>query len=152
VRTSFPTRVLIALLSSIALVACETGPPLKTASDRPEAFIPGVSPKRAQAAIIDRAMARGWTLEKQTENSVAVTKPTDNMMASVLLGSAYDPNVIDRVRFTTIELNGGTKVYVTEELVTNHGSAFERVTPLQNNKNFNGLQSMLENLKRQFTS
>jgi hypothetical protein len=119
---------------------------------RPEVFIPGVSPKRAQAAIIDRAMARGWTLENQTENSVAVTKPTDNMMASVLLGSAYDPNVIDRVRFTTIELNGGTKVYGTEELATNHGSAFERVTPLQNNKNFNGLQSMLENLKRQFTS
>src|ERR1700736_4439926 len=109
-----------ALLFLVLFFGCAAqGPPLKTASGRPEVFISGVSPQKVRAAIIDRGMAGGWTLERETENSIAFIKQVDNVMASVLLGSTYDPNVMDRVRFTTIALNGGTKVYATEEFVSN---------------------------------
>src|ERR1700731_88359 len=142
-----------AFLFSVSFVACATqGPPLKTASGRPEVLIAGVAPQKVRAVIIDRGAAHGWTLERETDNSIAFTKRTDNVMASVLVGSAYDPNVIDRVRFTTIALNGGTKVYASEEFVSNHGSAFEKVTPLQNNTNSNNLQRMLESIKATFAT
>ena len=102
--------------------------------------------------MIDRAVAHGWTLEHETENGLSFTKQSDNVAASILLGSTYDPNVIDRVRITTVALDGGTKVYATEELVSNHGSAFERITPLHNNKNSQNLQSVLESLKSNLTT
>jgi hypothetical protein len=138
----------IGILFLLWFSACANqGPPIQTASGRPEVFISGVPPQRVRATIIDRAVGRGWTLERETDNGIAFTKPTDNMMASILLGSTYDPNVIDRVRFTTVAMNGGTKIYVSEEFVTNHGSAFEKVTPLQNNANSRNLQAMLERLK-----
>jgi hypothetical protein len=126
--------------TTLLIIGCETGPPLTTTSGRPEVFIANAAPGRVRAAIIDRGMSRGWTLERETENTITFVTKSNNVMASVLLSSNYDPNVMDRLRFTTISVNGGTKVYATEELVSNHGSAFERVTPLQNNKNSNALQ------------
>lgn len=142
----------LSIVGTIAFTSCQTGPPLKTASGRPEVFIADVSPQRVRGVIIDRGMAGDWTLEKDTENSITFVKRSDSVMASMLLGSTYDPNVVDRLRFTTIGLGGGTKVYVTEELVSNHGSAFERVTPLRNNKNWNNLQAVLEKFKQELST
>jgi hypothetical protein len=143
-----PQNLRAVVLFCLLLLGCANqGPPITTASGRPEVVIPGVSPKRVRAAMIDRAMAHGWTLEHETENGLSFTKQSDNVAASILLGSTYDPNVIDRVRITTVALDAGTKVYATEELVSNHGSAFERITPLHNNNNSRNLQSVLESLK-----
>jgi hypothetical protein len=139
------------LLFSFLLFGCAAqGPPINTASGRPEVFIPNVAPQRVRAALIDRGIAGGWTLDKDTENTVSFVKKSDNALASVLLASNYDTNVMDRVRFTIIGINGGTKMYASEEFVTNHGSAFEKITPLNNNKNSRGLQNILESFKTRF--
>lgn len=138
---------------AIYMAACVAqGPALTTASGRPEIFLKGVSPQRVRAAIIDRGMATGWTLDKDSENSISLIKKADNALASILLASEYDVNVMDRLRFTIAGIEGGTKVYLSEEFVTNHGSAFEKTTPLHNNKNSNNLQNILQSLKSRLES
>jgi hypothetical protein len=142
----------LSLLPLVVLfvAACQTGPPVKTPSGRPEVVVPNATPKEVRAYIIDRGLGKGWTLERDTEDAVTLTRRSDSVTAQLLLGSTYDPNVIDRARFTIIPQGSGTKVYLTEELVTNHGSAFERVTPLGGNKNYTGLQTVLESIKQHF--
>lgn len=141
------------LLFSFVLFGCAAqGPPINTASGRPEVFIPNIAPQRVRAALIDRGIADGWTLDKDTESTVSFVKRSDNALASVLLASNYDTNVMDRVRFTVIGINGGTKMYASEEFVTNHGSAFEKITPLNNNKNSQGLQNILESFRARFAA
>lgn len=143
----------IATSLAILLTGCAAqGPPINTASGRPEIFIPNVAPQRVRSAVIDRAIGRAWTLDKETENTVSFVKKADNALVSVLLASNYDTNVMDRIRFTIIGTNGGTKMYASEEFVTNHGSAFEKITPLNNNNNSRALQNILESLKARFAS
>ena len=77
----------LSIVGTIVFTSYQTGPPLKTASGRPEVFIADVSPQRVRGVIIDRGMAGDWTLEKDTENSITFVKRSDSVMASMLLGS-----------------------------------------------------------------
>lgn len=134
-------------LISLILVGCSSGPSLNTASGKPEVFIPGVTSREVRAVIIDRGMSFGWSLERETENSISFLRPTNNALASVLLASNYDTRVHERVRYTTASISGGVKLYGSVEFVGNQGSAFEKVTPITNNNYNQAGQRGLEAIK-----
>lgn len=135
------------VLTLILVSGCSTGTPLTTPSGKPEVFIAGASSQKVRSAIIDRGMSLGWTLERESASSIVFLRTTSNPLAKVLLASNYDTRVLDRIRYTMASLDGGIKVYCSIELVGNHGSAFERVTPINHNNYKQAMQKGLEAIK-----
>jgi len=75
-------------------------------------------------------VAKGFSLSQDTQSSLVFVKEIANMMAAAHVRSRYDDPVMERARFTFAPQAGGLRVFLTEELVTNYGSALERTTPL----------------------
>jgi hypothetical protein len=92
-------------------------------------------------------MSKGWTLERETENTITFLLPTSNPLAGVLLSSNYDTSVKERIRYISVVVGGGVKLYSTVEFVGNQGSAFEKVTPITSNNYYQALQQGLEEIK-----
>lgn len=120
---------------------------LDTQSGRPEVDIPGVSKKQAVDAIITREMEKGWDLKTQTDSMLVFGKRINNLGAALLFGSQYDRTPEGRLRFTLVETESGVKIYVKIEMITNPGSAYERVTEGTSAEDLEKGQYALEEIK-----
>lgn len=142
-------RASVAILAVLLISGCTTGPRLATTSGRPEVTIPRTTAQRVRAVIIERGMASGWILERETENTIIFLHLTQNALAGVLLASSYDTTVKERIRYTVVPVGNDIKLYTSVEFVTNQGSAFERATPITNNNYYRVIQQNLEQIKAQ---
>ena len=136
----------IIVLSVSLLSGCVTTP-LNTPSGRPEVYLPNANPVAIKDAIVADMVARGFTLSQDTQYSLVFVKEIDNMMTAALVSSRDDYRVLERARFTFAPQSGGLRVFLTEEMVTNLGSAFERTTPL-NGADFQNQQGYLNQFKQ----
>lgn len=131
----------------LPLMSCRTAEPLATASGKAEATIK--APVTAiKAQIISRAVDRKFNVTKDTEYLLQVEKPTENMAAAVLLGSKYDAIPAERIVFTFAPLGDGVRVAAALMLVTNPGSAFEQLTPVNAGEGVNQTQNSLDEIKQ----
>lgn len=89
-------------------------------------------PDRVQSALLTELVNRQYTITKQTAN--------------MLLGTTYDPTVDVRATFTVIPVKHQTRVVGDLVLVSNGGSAFEKVTPINNSESSMDMQAALNRL------
>lgn len=109
--------------------ACAAPPQrLSTTSGNPEIFLSAVTRKQVADVIVAAKLSAGMTVRSTTEYSVVVGKRlVDNYSASVAYGSRYDSVPEMRTTYNFVEQGGGVAVFGRVEMITNPGSAYERV-------------------------
>lgn len=139
-------RILI-VAAALLLASCQTAKPPSTASGKPEVTIKG-SASAVKAQLLSRAMDRRFSVTKDTEYLLQVEKPTDNLGAAVLLGSRYDSTPAERIVFTFAPIGDSVRVVAAMMFVTNPGSAFEQLTPINAGEGIDRTQATLFEIKQ----
>jgi hypothetical protein len=123
---------LTAALSLALFAGCAAPPPpLATTSGRPEVTIAGASKKQVIDAIVAGALEKGSQVRSVNDYGVVLARRDDsNLGAAILFGSRYDAVPESRMHLNVVEVPGGIRVFGRAEMVTNPGSAFERVTDI----------------------
>jgi hypothetical protein len=133
--------------SLLVLTGCATPVHHETPSGRPEVTIQGNLAKAVQGEITNEMLNRGYNVKSSGETLLVFERPIDNAMASVLLGSQYDSTPSARITYSIVESMNTTRVVASFVAVTNPGSAFERLTPLNNNPDTVEYQALLNDIK-----
>jgi hypothetical protein len=137
----------ISVIALIAIVGCATPIRHDTPSGRPEVTVRGNLAKPIHREITNAMLNRGYNVKSSTETLLVFERPLDNAMASVLLGSQYDSTPAARITYSIVESMDWTRVVASFAAVTNPGSAFERITPLNNNPDTAEYQALLNEIK-----
>ena len=135
------------MAAALMLGACQTAQPPSTASGKPEVTIRAPVSK-IKGLLITHAMNNGMSLTKDTEYMLQFDKPTNNLGAAVLLGSRYDSTPNERYVITFAPMGEETRVIASAMFVTNPGSGFERMTPVNAGEGIDRTQRNLEEIKR----
>lgn len=137
----------IAAVSALVLAGCQTTAQAPaTASGKPEVTIKSTT-AAVKARILSLAMDRRFNVTKDTEYLLQLEKPTENFGAAVLLGSRYDAVPAERIVFTFAPIGDSVRVVASSMFVTNPGSAFERLTPINAGEGVDRTQATLLELK-----
>jgi hypothetical protein len=124
-------------------------PPLQTPSGRPEVTIYDITKKKVVDAIVNASLEKGAQIKQINEYSVIIGIRDKSFLSSLLYGSRYDSTPEIRASFNLVEIANGIRVFCNATMVTNPGSAFERISDVTTGKNAHDIQSMLERLKAQ---
>lgn len=148
-RYALMKDTILALFVSLLFVAAGCATPIMhlTPSGRPEVTVTGRVGEQVVARITDRMLNSGYNVKTATKTLMVFEKPIDNVLAAALLGSRYDSTPAARITYTIIETDASTRVVASLAAITNPGSAFERVTPMDNSKDSVGVQQFLTELK-----
>ena len=119
---------------------------MSTASGNPEVQIEGVTKKQVADKVVDAVMSKGMVIRKTDEYSVVAGKPAEDMAARMFFGSRYDSTPEYRVSFNMVERAQAVRVFARTAIVTNPGSAFERVVDMTDSQKHE-LQKMLTDLQ-----
>lgn len=140
---------ILALVVCLLFVVTGCAAPIKhlTPSGRPEVTIGGSVGEQVVARITDRMLNAGYNVKTATKPLLVFENPIDNVLAAALLGSRYDSTPAARITYTIIETGTSTRVVASLTAITNPGSAFERVTPMDNSKDSVSVQQFLTELK-----
>ncbi len=140
--------VIVAIIGAFAISACADAPVrLDTPSGNPEVSIAGVSKKQVADALVNRLLSKGWTLTTTNDYQLVFRHPLDSIGASLLYGSQYNVNPDARATISLVDAEGGVRVMVTLQAVTNPGSQFEQVSEIRTEKDLNAVQDTLNGLK-----
>lgn len=118
-----------------------------TPSGRPEITISGKVGKLVLADITGFMINRGYNLKVSSDTLLVFEKPLEGTMAGMLLGSSYDSTPNARVTYTIIETGTATRVIASFAAITNPGSAFEHITPMNHIQDTIEFQSRLNKIK-----
>jgi hypothetical protein len=130
-----------------ALAGCQTDARApSTASGKPEVTIKATT-GAVKAGLLSLAMDRQFNVTKDTEYRLQIEKPSDNLGAAILLGSKYDSTPAERYVFTFAPNGDSVRVVVSSMFVTNPGSAFEQLTPINAGAGVDKTQATLLELK-----
>jgi hypothetical protein len=144
------------LISSIFFIAiltsCANMPkPLATPTGRPEVSIVKTNIADVKGVVSNIALDWGYYVKNISDYSAVYEKREEGVGMSVLFGSKYDSTPVWRLTFNFVPLNGDVRIVANIHLVTNAGSAFERITDLSKaSKDANNIQQALERVKRNF--
>jgi hypothetical protein len=136
-------------ITVFVLAACASGPPappLKTATGRPEIVI-NAPVEKVRATIISSEVGAGSKMVSETQSSLTFSIPITSFAAGLLYGSGLSPTPYGRATFTMVSAGEKTRVFVSAEMVSNYGTAFERVYPSQDPQTYQNLQRSLERIK-----
>jgi hypothetical protein len=141
-------NLVVAAICAVTLAGCQqtTAQAPTTASGKPEVTIKA-STASIKANLLSMAMDRRFNVTKDTEYLLQIEKPTDNVAAAVLFGSKYDGVPAERIVFTFAPIGDTVRVVASAMLVTNPGSAFEQITPINAGEGVMRTQATLEGLK-----
>ncbi|MFK4507080.1 hypothetical protein IQ17_01672 [Bradyrhizobium daqingense] len=142
----FRNCTVVAVLA-IALAGCQTAAEApNTASGKPEVTIRATT-AAIKARLLSLAMDKRFNVTKDTEYLLQIEKPSENFGAALLLGSKYDGIPAERIVFTFAPIGDSTRVVAAGMFVTNPGSAFERITPVNGGEGATRTQQTLDELK-----
>jgi C-terminal processing protease CtpA/Prc len=138
----------VAMLCLFALAGCASQPPLDTAAGRPEIIITNVDLEEIKAQLTTDALQWGYTTKSVTDYTAVYEKREQSTMAAVLMGSQYDPYPLWRLTYNLVEQNDRVRIVANIYIVTNPGSAFERISDVsQASKAAHSIQNYLEQLE-----
>jgi len=136
------------LMITFVLGACATPVKHNTPSGRPEVVISKKVGKQVQAEIMNLMLNNRCNVKSSTDNLLVFERPIENVLAAALLGSKYDSTPAARITFNIIEMVDSTRVVASFAAITNPGSAFERITPMDNNADTANYQMRLNEIKQ----
>jgi hypothetical protein len=105
------------------------------------------SPSQIKSAIIQVYTGNGWRLERETDHLITFTVENNSAAAQFLYSSQYDSHVINRETVTIMNAPDSVSLSANQELVTNYGSAFERIQSINSPKaqgRLNQISTMLK--------
>jgi hypothetical protein len=137
---------IIILLAAVLLAGCQTVEPPATASGKPEVTINAPIAK-IKSILISNAVNAGFSISKDTEYLLQFDKPSNNFAAQLLLGSKYDGVPNERYQITFAQMGESVRVVAAGMIVTNPGSSFERVMPINAGDGINKTQEELLTVK-----
>ena len=140
-------RYLTMVLITAIVVGCATPVVHNTPSGRPEIMVSGKVGKRASAEVTNLMVNKGYNVKSSSDSLIVFEKPMEGAMAAMLLGSRYDSTPAARVTYNIIETETTTRVIASFAAITNPGSAFERITPMNNNQDTAAYQMRLNEIK-----
>lgn len=140
---------ILGIVALCAVVAgCQTAAQApSTASGKPEVTIKAQT-AAIKARLLSLAMDRRFNVTKDTEYLLQIEKPTENFGAAVLLGSKYDSVPAERIVFTFAPIGDSVRVVAASMFVTNPGSAFEQLTPINAGEGVDRTQAALLEIKQ----
>jgi hypothetical protein len=144
-------RLLFFIVLLIFIMGCATAKPLQTASGRPEIIIYNTTKKAVVDTLVSAFVPHGLQIKQMNEYNVVFAMRDTSLRGAIFFGSKYDTMPEARVTFTFVETGNTVRVFCTAAMVTNPGSAFERVTDVTEAE-ANSLQTMLEKLKAKFNT
>ena len=116
---------------------------VSTPSGKPEIYIPKVAKKPVSDEFVNQMLTQGYNVKSTSDYNIVFIKPVDNFGVNLLLGSQYDATTEYRVTSNLVESSSGTRLVLTIQIITNPGSAFERVTDISKGKPGNSWQEFL---------
>ena len=134
-RTNSYLPAIIVILG-LLFSSCASNYNLNTSSGRADVIIYNVEKKDVVYVIINSLLSAGYSLKSQNEYNLVMTKRYDNpkdVGVALLMGSQYDPFPEHRVSFNLLNYSNGIRIITDVWMVTNPGSAFERITNLSTN-------------------
>jgi hypothetical protein len=123
-----------------------------TPSQRPEIEIDGLVAKSVYGELSNIMINEGYSLKNANDYLITYEKPIQSIMGQALMGSRYDSVPFYRITAQIIELNDYTRVVLNFNIVTNPGSSFERLTPVNNAEGTTRFQSHLNRIKLRIES
>ena len=140
-------RGVILSVAALSLAGCATVQPLRTPTGKPEVAIPNVTKKEVIDALTNAMLANGYSVKNVTDYSAVYGIRSNSILAGMLFGSQYDSVPEMRVSYAIVDSDDGVRVITALEVITNPGSAFERVMDVSKSNTAQSWQSMLEQLK-----
>ena len=139
---------LVISLTLTLLMGCASLPPINTSSGRPEITICGVGKNEMMEKVVAGATMDGFNIRNTSNFQIVMGKPVTNLLTAALWGSRYDSTPEYRLIWTFADIgNNCTHIGVVAQIVTNPGSAFERVTDVSTGKDGHQIQEGLEEIK-----
>jgi len=140
--------LLIISLLSMALVGCATVPRLATPSGKPGVLVKDRSAKEIKDRLVAGMISRGYDLRTDSDYQLVFGKRVPRgSLTAILHGSTYDTSPEHRISFVVVDRGAdGVQVMASMAIVTNPGSAYERVTPWNHRDDAQAMQTALENL------
>lgn len=139
--------ILLLCIFGVFMSGCATPVIHNTPSGRPEVTINRTTRNEVGAQLTNEMLNRGYNITKQTDYMLAFDRPVDNIFAAALLGSRYDSTPNARITYTLTDMNNETRVVADIKIVTNPGSAFERLTNLTHGQDSIKIQELLNQIK-----
>jgi S1-C subfamily serine protease len=143
-KSIYSITIIIALFF---IYGCATTKPLNTPSGKPDITIPNVNKKQVTDALVSQMINQGFSIKSSSDYNIVFIKPLDNFGAELLLGSNYDRTPEHRASFMLVESGDGIRIVLTNQAITNPGSAFEKVTDLSTGKSGQSWQDFLVSFK-----
>jgi len=131
------------ILSLVLTYGCATTRPLSTPSGKPDITISNATKRQVTDALVSQMLNQGFNIKSSSDYNIVFTKPLDNLAAQLLLGSRYDSTPEHRASFMLVESGAGVRIVLTNQAITNPGSAFERVTDLSTGESGQSWQNFL---------
>ena len=114
------------ILSLVLIYGCATTRPLSTPSGKPDITISNATKKQVTDALVSQMLNQGFNIKSSSDYNIVFTKPLDNLAAQLLLGSRYDSTPEHRASFMLVESGAGVRIVLTNQAITNPGSAFPK--------------------------
>jgi len=121
-----------------------------TQSGKPEACIRNAKPPLVSADLASLLLDHGYSISQQTDTMVRGDRPVDNVAAAVLLGSRYDSTPNARITYSIVKRADCVRVVADIMIVTNPGSAYERLTPMNNSADSLKIQDTLDAIRQKY--
>jgi len=146
-------RTFIMFTLIILLMGCATLPRINTPSGRPEITICRISKNEMMEKVVAAASMDGFNIRSTSNFQIVMGKPVSNPLVGALMGSRYDSTPESRLVWTFADIgNNCIHIGVVVQIVTNPGSAFERVTDASTGKDGHQIQEGLEAIKARVES
>lgn len=127
---------------------CATQPAGYNSNVRPDITIHGTTQKEVVNALVANSMSRGFQVVNATDYSVTTETRNTNLATALFFGSRYDSQPAVRVHYNVAQTSPElVRVNATAAIVTNPGSAFERITDVTNTQAAN-LLSILNSVRQ----
>lgn len=134
-----------ATIAALALLAagCSNGPPIQTASGKPDVVLRGVEPACIREHILNGALTAGWNIRSSSDIQIVMERPAPPSFAAAMLSTNYSGPPYQRVTFNLVPSGPDLRMVADMAWVSNANTGFERVRPAQANAND---QSQIEGL------
>jgi len=141
------TLTCCAILSLASLlVGCETTTTHNTPSGRPEVTVSNAQAPDLIAQFTNELINRGYTIADTSPQQTTFEKPATTLAAQIAYGSTYNPTPNARITLDQVQLSDTTRILLSFSIVTNPGSAHERITALNNSPETVQYQELLNQL------
>ncbi|MDD3143016.1 MAG: PDZ domain-containing protein [Candidatus Cloacimonetes bacterium] len=135
------------------LSSCASNYAVDSPTGRAEVIINGVPKKDISDTIVNNMLSRGFTLQKLNDYQLIFGIKETDLGLMLLAGSHYDSVPEWRYTYNLVDFAGGIRILTNIWLVTNPGSAFEKITDVSTNSKsaqnmhteLNQLKTLLEN-------